>query len=84
MRRLAEGNEGGLVTLSGNTRPEVTAINDRGPVADDFRLNHMMLLSRRSPQQEQALEQYIDQLTDANPTNFHRYASVQIESESLG
>ena len=53
-----------LVTLAGNTRPEATAANDRGPVADSFPMEHLWLQLRRSPEQEQALERYIDQLSD--------------------
>ncbi|MGC2761736.1 MAG: hypothetical protein WA206_10530, partial [Candidatus Binatus sp.] len=53
-----------LVTLAGNTRPEATAANDRGPLADSFPLEHLWLQLRRSPEREQALERYIDQLSD--------------------
>jgi hypothetical protein len=84
MLRLPGQKEGGLVTLSGNTRPEATAINDRGPVADDFRLEHMMLLLRRSAPQEQALEQYIEQLTDPHSPNYHRWLTAQEFGERYG
>ena len=42
-------DESALVTLSGNTRREANAANDRGAVADQFPLKHMMLQLRRSP-----------------------------------
>jgi hypothetical protein len=32
--------------LPGNTRPEANARNDRGPVADDFSMQHLQLLLR--------------------------------------
>ena len=51
-----EVDETRLVTLKGNTRPEANAMNDRGAVADDFRMEHMLLQLQRSPEQEQALE----------------------------
>lgn len=35
-----------LVVLAGNMRPEVSAKNDRGPVADDLLLDHMYLQLR--------------------------------------
>jgi len=37
-----------LVTLAGNTRPEANKQNDRGIVADDFAMEHMLLQLRRS------------------------------------
>ena len=45
-----------LVTLGGNTRGEANAKNDRGRVADDLMMNHLQLLLKRSPSQEQELE----------------------------
>src|SRR5580698_10096768 len=56
-------DESSRTTLAGNTRPEVRAKkNDRGAVPDNLAMAHMQLLLRRSPAQEQALEQLIDQL----------------------
>ena len=39
-----------LITLAGNTRPEAKAANDRGAVADDMAMAHMMLQLRRAPE----------------------------------
>ena len=52
-------DESQLVTPDGNTRPEATSENDRGPVANDLRMEHMLLQLRRPPEQEQALQQFI-------------------------
>jgi subtilase family serine protease len=73
-----------LVTLAGNTRPEATAKNDRGRVADSFRLDHMILQLRRSPEQEQALERYIDQLHDPASPNFHQWLTAEQLGEKYG
>jgi subtilase family serine protease len=70
-------DENGLITLSGNTRPEANAANDRGAVPDSFGLEHMMLQLRRTPQQEQAVEQFIDQLHDPKSPNFRHWLSAQ-------
>ncbi len=48
-------NEGNLVTLPGNVRPETIAQNDRGAVADGFAMDHLLLQLRRAPEQETAL-----------------------------
>ena len=44
-----------LVTLAGSIPRQATPKNDRGAVADSFRLDHMYLRLQRSAQQEQAL-----------------------------
>src|ERR1035438_3346593 len=59
-------NEHNLITLAGNTRPEMTPANDRGPVSDALQLEHMYLLLNRSPEQVQAAETLVNQLHDEN------------------
>jgi hypothetical protein len=66
----------GLVTLRGNTRPEANAKNDRGRVSDDLILNHMMLQLRRSPEQEQALQQFINDTHDHTSPLFHHWITA--------
>jgi subtilase family serine protease len=79
-----EVDETRLVTLKGNTRPEANAMNDRGAVADDFRMEHMLLQLQRSPEQEQALVQFIEQLHDPASPNFHLWLSAQEFGERFG
>ena len=66
-----------LATLAGNTRPEATAANDRGPVAADLPLDHMLLQLLRSPEREQALDKYINQLEDPKSPNYHHWLTAQ-------
>ena len=73
-----------LVTLAGNTRPEATAANDRGRVADGFRMEHMFLQLRRAPEQERALEQFIDQLTEPKSPDFHHWLTAKEIGERYG
>jgi len=73
-----------LTTLQGNTRPEANALNDRGTVADDFPLNHMLLKLKRSPEREAALTQYIDQLHDRQSRNFHQWLTPSQFAEHYG
>ncbi|MFZ2061405.1 MAG: protease pro-enzyme activation domain-containing protein [Candidatus Binatus sp.] len=73
-----------LVTLAGNTRPEANAKNDRGPVADSFRIEHMFLQLRRSPEREQALEHYIDQLSDPQSPNYHHWLTPKEIGQRYG
>jgi Pro-kumamolisin, activation domain len=62
-----------LVRLAGNTRHEANAATDRGRVPDDFPMEHMLLLLKRPPELEQAIEEYIDSLTDKSSPNFHQW-----------
>src|SRR5947209_2482574 len=77
-------DESRLISLGGNTRPEVNAANDRGPVADDMPLEHVLLQLRRSPDQDQALEQFIEELHDPNSPNFHKWLTAKEFGERCG
>lgn len=69
-------NNSQLVRLAGNTRPEAIAANDLGKVPDDFPMDHMMLQLKRSPEQEQAVEQFIASLHDPQSPNFHKWITA--------
>ena len=70
-------NEGNLVVLAGNTRPEAkNPANDRGVVPDGLPLEHMILQLRRPVAQEQALATLINQLHDPQSPNFHHWLSA--------
>ena len=58
-RIVAPINESDLVQLTGNTHPLAQAKFDQGSVPDSLPLEHMYVVLRRSPEQEQALEQLI-------------------------
>ncbi len=73
-----------LVVLAGNTRPEATAANDRGPVADNFPMEHMLLQLRRSPEQEQVLDKYIAEIEDPRSPNYHHWLTAQEMREKYG
>jgi hypothetical protein len=73
-----------LVTLRGNTRPEATAANDRGRVDDGFRMEHMLLQLKRAPEQEEALETYIGELTDKSSPNYHHWLTPAQLGQTYG
>jgi subtilase family serine protease len=62
-----------LMALRGNTRPEATAANDRGRVADELPMEHMLLALRRAPETEQALEALIERQHDPASSDFHHW-----------
>ena len=73
-----------LITLYGNTRPEASARHDRGRVADEFQLNHMLLQLKRAPEAETAFAAYIDSLSDKTSPNFRHWMSAAEQGEKYG
>src|SRR5580658_65298 len=73
-----------LVTLAGNTRPEAYEGNDLGEVSDDFRMDHMMLQLKRSPEQERAAERFVDELQDPKSPNYHKWLTAAEYGKSFG
>jgi subtilase family serine protease len=77
-------DEAKLSMLPGNTRPEANVLNDRGRVADDFPMNHMLLHLKRSPEREAALSHFIDQLHDASSPSYHKWVTPDQFAEHYG
>ena len=66
------------LTLPGNTRPEAKiAALYRGPVAAETPVDHILLFLQRSPEQEQALNEYIESLNDHKSPNYHKWLSAE-------
>jgi len=73
-----------LATLRGNTRPEAKALNDRGVVPDSFAMEHMLLQLRRSAEQENSLQEYIEGLTDKSSPNYQQWLTAAQLGEIYG
>src|SRR5579862_6742317 len=65
-------DEGRLTTLHGNTRSEANSLNDRGVVPVTFRMEHMLLQLKRSPEQEAALQNFTAEQNEPESANYHR------------
>src|SRR5579862_7955532 len=70
--------------LLGNMRPEATAVNDRGAIGYDSPMEHLLLQLKRSPAQEQALRQYVDDLHKPASPNYHRWLTAQEFGQRFG
>jgi Pro-kumamolisin, activation domain len=70
-------DEGSLVKLARNTRPEANHKNDRGRVSDSWDADHMLMVLQRSPEKEQELVRYIDSLNDRSSPNFHHWLTAE-------
>jgi subtilase family serine protease len=79
-----EIDESKLVMLTGNTRPEANAANDRGAVAAGMRFEHMLLQLKRTAEQEQALELFIEDLQNPSSANFHHWLTAAEFGDRFG
>lgn len=69
-------DENKLVRLAGNTHPEATAANDRGPVADSMPMRHLWLQLKRPADREQALDRLIQQQSDRTSPNYRKWLTA--------
>src|SRR5215472_3469256 len=77
-------DETNRVALRGNTRPEAVFANDHGAVPGDFAMEHMLQQLKRSPEQEQALQQFLEELHTPSSSNFHHWLTAQQFGERFG
>src|SRR6202451_1729599 len=72
-------DESQVVTLEGNTPPAaLSAENDHGPVADTMRLDHLLLVLKRSPDSEAALRNLIARMHDVSVSaDYHHWLTPQ-------
>ncbi len=83
--RIVQGiSDADRVALAGNTHPEARPGNDRGAVANSFAMEHMLLQLKRSPEQEVALQRFLDELQSKGSANFHHWISAQEFGERFG
>ena len=69
-------NESDLVQLTGNTHPLAIAKFDQGAVADTLQIEHMFVVLRRGPEQEQPLQQRTAELQNPHSVNYHRWLTA--------
>ncbi len=72
------------VSLRGNVVPMARAANDQGTVAPNKQIDHMLLVLKRSPEQETALENLIAQQADKNSPNYHKWLTPAQFGEQFG
>ena len=77
-------DESTTITLAGNTRPEATVANDRGPVADSRQFQHMQLMLKRPAEREAAMEKYVADLSDSTSPNYHHWLTAVQVGEQFG
>ena len=55
-----------------------------GAMASDFAMEHMLLQLQRSPEQEVAVQQFLEELTTQGSPNFHQWLTAQEFGERFG
>ncbi len=84
-RITQEINPHAYIYLPGNTRPEAkNATFYRGPAAATLPVEHILMFLQRSPEQEQAVDQYINSLNDRKSPNFHKWLTADEFGERFG
>jgi len=73
-----------LVTLPGNTRPEVTTANDLGTVEDLLLLEHIYIQMARSAAQDQAAAGLLERLHDPGSPDYHRWLTANQVAAQFG
>src|SRR6266568_1700503 len=66
-------DENNLVALPGNVHPLARAEFDQGPLPDSQPLKRMLLLLQRSPQQETAVQQLLEDQQNKSSANYHAW-----------
>lgn len=77
-------NEDQLVTLRGNTPPAAIVKNDRGRVSPAMRMSGLVLVLRRSPEQQAAFDAFVASQYDASSPNFHHWLQPAEVGEKFG
>lgn len=62
-----------LVELQGNVHPAVRTATDLGPASDSLMLQRMMLVLKRSPAQQAALNQLADNQKNSHSPQYHKW-----------
>jgi subtilase family serine protease len=73
-----------LVTLKGNVHPLARPEFDQGIAPDATPMKRMMLVLQRSPQQEAALRQLMDEQLSKDSPNFHKWLTPQQFGQQFG
>ena len=68
-------DESQSVALEGNTpAAALDPANDRGPVSESMRFEHLLLVFKRPAESEAALQKLIEEMHDtASPARYHRW-----------
>ena len=73
-----------LTTLRGNTHPLAQLQFDRGAAPPDLPMARMLLVLKRSAEQEAALQKLLDEQQDRNSPNYHQWLTPDAFGQQFG
>src|SRR5438105_3853654 len=73
-----------VTTFSGNTHPLARSEFDQGALAESAPLSRIVLILQRSPEQESALQQLIDQQQDKTSSAYHQWLKPEDFGATFG
>ena len=77
-------DESKLTVLKGNTHPLARAEFDKGAAAPSMPMEHLMLVLKRGPVQEAALEKLVAEQQDKSSPNYHKWLTPQQFGQQYG
>jgi hypothetical protein len=77
-------DDANLTTLRGNTHPLALARFDRGAAPASMPLERMLLVLKRSPEQDAALIALLDQQQDKSSPNYHKWLKPEEFGKRFG
>jgi hypothetical protein len=83
-RVLQAVDDASVTTLSGNTHPLARPEFDQGALANATPINRIVLILERSPEQELALQQLIDQQQDKTSSTYHQWLTPETFGAAFG
>ena len=81
---IASVDDGVRTTLSGNVHPLAQRAFDQGEAHSDLSLDRMLIVLKRSPQQEAALQRLLEDQQDIHSTAYHQWLTPQQFGERFG
>ncbi len=73
-----------MVVLRGNTHPLARSEYDRGAISDSMPMGRVLLLLQRTPDQEQALQQLLEQQQSKDSPNYHAWLAPEQFGRQFG
>ena len=83
-RILGPVDEAALTVLKGNVYPLATAKFDRGAAPDSLPMERMLLVLKRSPEQERALQALLDAQQDKSSPSYHQWLTPEQFGKQFG
>jgi subtilase family serine protease len=77
-------NESQRTVLTGNTHPMAQARFDRGAVDQSMAMDRMLLVLKRTPAQEAAVEKLVAEQKDRTSPNFHKWLTPEEFGQQFG